>query len=32
MDVGKVHDVFVDDRERTARFLLVEHGGPRYRR
>ena len=27
MDVGKVHDVFVDDRERKARFLLVEHGG-----
>src|SRR5260370_16659735 len=26
-DVGKVHDVFVDDRERKARFLLVEHGG-----
>jgi sporulation protein YlmC with PRC-barrel domain len=27
MDVGKVHDVFVDDRERKARFLLVERGG-----
>jgi sporulation protein YlmC with PRC-barrel domain len=26
-DVGKVHDVFVDDRERKARSLLVEHGG-----
>jgi sporulation protein YlmC with PRC-barrel domain len=26
-DVGKVQDVFVDDRERKARFLLVEHGG-----
>ena len=26
-DVGKVHDVFVDHRERKARFLLVEHGG-----
>ncbi|MEO8748786.1 MAG: PRC-barrel domain-containing protein [Allobranchiibius sp.] len=26
-DIGKVHDVFVDDRERKARFLLVEHGG-----
>ena len=26
-DVGKVHDVFVDGRERKARFLLVEHGG-----
>lgn len=25
--VGKVRDVFVDDRERKARFLLVEHGG-----
>jgi sporulation protein YlmC with PRC-barrel domain len=26
-DVGKVHDVFVDDRQRKARLLLVEHGG-----
>lgn len=26
-DVGKVQDVFVDDSERKARFLLVEHGG-----
>lgn len=26
-DVGKVHDVFVDDREHKARFLLVERGG-----
>lgn len=26
-DFGKVHDVFVDDRERRARFLLVDHGG-----
>jgi sporulation protein YlmC with PRC-barrel domain len=26
-DVGKVHDVFVDHRERKVRFLLVEHGG-----
>lgn len=26
-DVGEVHDVFVDHRERKARFLLVEHGG-----
>ena len=26
-DAGKVHDVFVDGRERKARFLLVEHGG-----
>lgn len=24
---GRVHDVFVDDRERKARFLLVDHGG-----
>jgi hypothetical protein len=24
---GKVQDVFVDHRERKARFLLVEHGG-----
>ena len=26
-DVRKVRDVFVDDRERKARFLLVEHRG-----
>ena len=26
-DVGKVHDLLVDDRERKVRFLLVEHGG-----
>ena len=25
--MGKVRDVFVDDRERKARFLLVGHGG-----
>lgn len=24
---GRVHDVFVDDRERKPRFLLVDHGG-----
>lgn len=24
---GRVHDVFVDDRERKPRFLLVAHGG-----
>ncbi|WP_407686138.1 PRC-barrel domain-containing protein [Mycobacterium sp. HUMS_1102779] len=27
MDVGKVHDVFLDDRERKARFLLDERSG-----
>lgn len=26
-DVGKVHDLLIDDRERKVRFLLVEHGG-----
>jgi sporulation protein YlmC with PRC-barrel domain len=26
-DVGKVQAVFVDDRERKVRFVLVEHGG-----
>lgn len=24
---GKVHDVFVDDRERKPRFLVIDHGG-----
>lgn len=26
-DVGTVHDLLIDDRERKVRFLLVEHGG-----
>lgn len=26
-DVGKVHDLLIDDQERKVRFLLVEHGG-----
>ncbi len=26
-DLGKVHDLLIDDQEHKARFLLVEHGG-----
>lgn len=26
-DIGKVHDLLIDDREGKVRFLLVEHGG-----
>ncbi len=26
-DLGKVHDLFIDDQERKVRFLLVKHGG-----
>ncbi|MEO6885924.1 MAG: PRC-barrel domain-containing protein [Jatrophihabitantaceae bacterium] len=26
-DLGKVHDLLIDDREHKVRFLLVEHGG-----
>lgn len=26
-DLGKVHDLLIDDREHRVRFLLVEHGG-----
>jgi len=26
-DIGTVHDLLIDDRERKVRFLLVEHGG-----
>lgn len=26
-DIGKVHDLLIDDKERRVRLLLVEHGG-----
>jgi sporulation protein YlmC with PRC-barrel domain len=26
-DIGKVEDLFIDEREQKVRFLLVEHGG-----
>ncbi len=26
-DIGKVHDLLIDDQEHKVRFLLVEHGG-----